>query len=239
MIAHDPSFVILSMAIAILGAFTTCVMTSNIGALEPAEKRARLAMASVALGGSLWAMQFVGLLGLAVPSNFARYPALLALSAVIALMGAAVSLFLAGGGEPGRPRRLPVATVVLGTVIAGMNYTAILSIAGRGFSLLWFLVAVGLAVSLQVAAIVLWFLFRRRGVLLTIAGSIVLGLCLSATHYLAIASTENLKQAVLASPAHANAISAHYLAWSAAIMTYMICSICLCIFVVGLFHDEA
>ena len=34
MIAHDPSLVILSATIAILGAFTACVMVSGLGTLS-------------------------------------------------------------------------------------------------------------------------------------------------------------------------------------------------------------
>ncbi|MGC2396942.1 MAG: hypothetical protein WA579_13220, partial [Rhodomicrobium sp.] len=71
MIAHDPGFVILSTTIAILGAFTACVMMSNLGSLSRGERRGRLLMASVSLGGSLWVMQFVGLLSLEVPLNLA------------------------------------------------------------------------------------------------------------------------------------------------------------------------
>ncbi len=238
MIAHDPSLVVLSGTIAILGAFTACVMTSNLGALSRGERRARLLMASVALGGSLWVTQFVGLLSLGARLNFAHNPILLASSAAAAFAGATVSLLLVGQRKGAYRARLPIAVAVLGATIAATNYLAIAAIAGRGLTVLWFLAVISIAVSVQVAAIVLWFLFRRRGVLLTLAGSIVLGICLSASHYLAVASTQNLEQTLLTIPVYDNPISERYLAWSATIMMYLVCSICLCIFVIGQFRDE-
>ncbi len=238
MIAHDPSLVVLSTTIAILGAFTACVLMSNLGPLGRGERRARLLMASLALGGSLWVMQFVGLLSLDAPLNFAHNPILLASSAAAALMGATASLLLVGGRKGAYRARRHIAVAVLGATIAATNYLAIAAIAGRGLTFLWFLALVSIAVSVQVAAIVLWFLFRRRGVVLTLIGSIFLGLCLSASHYLAVASVQNLEKTLLAIPVYNNAISERYLAWSASIMMYLVCSICLCIFVISQFRDE-
>ena len=238
MIAHDPSLVVLSTTIAILGAFTACVMMSNLGALSRGERRGRLLMASVALGGSLWVMQFVGLLSLEAPLNFVHNPMLLASSAATALVGSTASLLLVGGRKGAYRARRPIAIAVLAATIAATNYLGIAAIAGRGLTFLWFLALVSIAVSVQVAAIVLWFLFRRRGVILTLAGSIFLGLCLSASHYLAVASTQNLEQTLLTIPVSDNAISERYLAWSATIMMYLVCSICLCIFVISQFRDE-
>ncbi len=153
-------------------------------------------------------------------------------------MGSTASLLLVGGRKGAYRARRPIAIAVLAATIAATNYLGIAAIAGRGLTFLWFLALVSIAVSVQVAAIVLWFLFRRRGVILTLAGSIFLGLCLSASHYLAVASTQNLEQTLLTIPVSDNAISERYLAWSATIMMYLVCSICLCIFVIGQFRDE-
>lgn len=238
MISHDSNLVILSTAIAIFGAFTACVMMSNLAALGRGERRCRLVMASAALGASLWAMQFVGLLALNAPLNFAHNPVPLAISAASALIGTTASLLVIGGRKAWYPRRLPAAAILLGAAIAVTNYAGVFALAGLRLGFSWFLTLVSIAVSVQVAAIALWFLFRQRGAIVTLAGSGVLGLCLSATHYLAIASTNNLEQALLTVPAYENGISERYLAWSATIIIYMICSICLCIFVAGQFRDE-
>ncbi len=238
MIAHDPSLVILSITISMLGAFTACVMMSNLRALGGGERGVRITMATVTLGGSLWAMHFVGLLSLDAPLNFALNPLLLAASAACAFLGAGAALFLLGGAERSYRARLPYAVAIFGAAIALMNYLGVAAIAGRGLNLSWFLTVVGVAVSIQVASFTLWFLFRRRGVIVTLIGSLALGLCLSATHYLAIASTQGLDQTLLALPPYNSGISERYLAWSATIMMYLTCSICLCVFVIAQFRDE-
>jgi NO-binding membrane sensor protein with MHYT domain len=238
MIAHDPGFVILSTTIAILGAFTASVMTSNIAAHAKAEGRLRITMAAVALGGSIWAMQFVGLLAIDSPVNLAYNPLLLAVSALTAFCGTAIALLMLLPRRGGTDARLPLAVAVLGAAIAVTNYSGIVAVSGLGLQLSWFLSVISLAVSMQVALMVLWFLFRRRGVVLTLAGAIALGLSLTATHYLAIASTVGLDHTLLAIPRDTSGVSERHLAWAATVMMYLLCSICLSIFVIMQFREE-
>ena len=237
MVAHDASLVILSITIAILGAFTASVMTSNAGTLPPSQRRLRLMMAAVTLGGSIWAMQFVGLLSIETPVNFAYNPELTALSAVIAFAGTGIALYLLWP-KSGTRTRLPAAAAALGVTIAANNYSGIAAIAGRGLQLNWFLTVIGVAVAIQAAQMVLSFLASQRGVILTLIGAIWLGLSLTATHYLAVASTLGLEQTLLLIPQDPDRISERYLAWAATIIMYLICSICLIIFVIMQFREE-
>jgi NO-binding membrane sensor protein with MHYT domain len=239
MISHSPSLVILSTTIAILGAFTASVMMSNIAALGIGEGRSRVAMASFALGGSIWATHFVGLLALSVPVNLAYKPAFLAGSAAVALFGTSLALFKPGPkGESDQEGRYALAVATLGITIAATNYLGLAAVAGYGLRVSWFLALICVAVSIQAAGITVWFLYRKRGVLLTLVGSAFLGLCISAAHYLSIASTEGLDQTLLGVPQYEGAIPDRYLAWSATIVMYLICSICLCVFVIQQFREE-
>jgi NO-binding membrane sensor protein with MHYT domain len=237
MIPHDPSLVILSITIAILGVFTASVTTSNAGGLPPNERRLRVTMAAATLGGSIWAMHFVGLLSIETPINFAYNPELIAASAVIAFGGAGIALSLLWP-KSGARAHLSSAVAVLGIAIAATNYCGIAAIAGRGLQLYWFLTLISIAIAIQAAMMILSFLIWHRGVILTLIGSIGLGLSLTATHYLAVASTLNLEQTLLLIPQDPNRISERYLAWAATIMMYLICSICLSIFVIMQFREE-
>jgi diguanylate cyclase len=236
MIAHDASLVILSVTIAILGAFTASVTASNASGLPPSERRLRVMMAAITLGGSIWAMHFVGLLSIETPVNFAYHPELTLLSAVIAFGGTSLALYLIWPKSGGR--HLPAAVAVLGITIAATNYCGIAGIAGRGLQLYWFLGLVSIAFAVQVAMMTVQFLAAHRGVILTLIGAIGLGLCITATHYLAVASTVGLDETLLAIPQDPDRISERYLAWAATIMMYLICSICLSIFVIMQFRDE-
>jgi NO-binding membrane sensor protein with MHYT domain len=235
-IGHDASLVILSVTIAILGAFTASVTASNAGALRPHERRLRVFMAAVTLGGSIWAMHFVGLLSIETPVNFAYNPELTALSAAIAFGGTGLAMYLLWPKTGGR--RLPSAVTVLGLTIAATNYCGIAAVAGRGLQLYWFLTAIGVAFAVQVALMVLSFLASQRGVILTLIGAIGLGLSLTATHYLAVTSTAGLEETLLAIPQDPGRFSERSLAWAATVMMYLICSICLTIFVIMQFREE-
>ncbi|MGO9171091.1 MAG: MHYT domain-containing protein [Rhodomicrobium sp.] len=236
MIAHDPSLVILSVTIAILGAFTACVMTSNIGSLSRSDGRMRIVMAALTLGGSIWATDFVGLLSIEAPVNFAYRPLLLALSAAAAFAGTAAGLFMLAQKQ--NTARLPLAAAVFGIAIAAANYLSLGAVTGGGLQLSWFLTSICVAFSVQAGLTVLWFLFWPRGVILSLAGAIALGLLISSAHYLAIASAHDLDLTLLAVPRNTSGVSARYLAWAATIMMYLICSICLSVFVIMQFREE-
>jgi len=83
------------------------------------------------------------------------------------------------------------------------------------------------------------FLFLPRGVGLTLTGAIALGLLLTAAHYLAVASAPGLEEALLLGPRGHSTISGRHLAWAATIMIYFVCSICLSIFVISQFREDA
>ncbi len=234
MIAHDPSMVILSITIAILGAFTASV----IGALSLNEGRMRMIMAVATLGGSIWAMNFVGLLAIEAPVNLAYNPVPLGISAVVALTGTAAALLLLWPKRADALARLPAASIFLGLAICATSYFGIEAIAGRGLQLSWFLTLICIAFSVQTAGTLLWFLLRPRGVIFTLTAAVALGLLLTATHYLAIASAIALDETLLAVPASSSGISERYLAWSATIMTYLLCSICLSVFVITQFRED-
>ncbi len=237
MIAHDPSLVILSITIAILGTFTASVMTSNVTLLPRGDGRSRIVMASLTLGGSIWAMNFVGLLALDVPIDLTRDPALLGVSAVVAFFGAGIALFTLwpAGMTAGR---LPPAIMLMGLSIAATSYLGIAAMAGRQLELSWFLGLISAVFAMQTGLMLIVFLFLPRGVMLTLSGAIALGLLLTATHYLAVASIPGLEERLLSIPRNDSGISEPHLAWAATIMMYFVCSICLSIFVIAQFRED-
>ncbi len=239
MVTFDPSLVILSATIAIVGAFTACVMTSGIMSLPNTEGRTRMVMAAFALGSSIWATHFVSALAIDAQLNWQRNPGLIAVSAAIALLGTGFAMFLIRSGDAKDPARVPVAIAILGLTIAATNYLGLGAVAGRGLRLSWFLTLIGIAISLQTAGILIWFLFRQRGVIITLLGTVGVGLAIAATPYVAVASAQDLAQTLASIHAPQNSVAERYLAWSASIMMYLICSICLCVYVIMQFQEEA
>jgi diguanylate cyclase len=238
MIAHDPKLVILSSTIVILGAFTASVLTSNIASYTGGEGRIRISMSALSLGGSLWAMQFVGLLAIEAPLNLSYNPVFLAASAVTAFAGSAAALFVVSPRQGGLAKRLPLAAAFFAGSLALTNYLGLFAIAGSGLRLSWFLALISIAISLQAAQFALWFLFKNRGVTTTLLGAVGLGLCLTAAHYAAIAPAAGLEEALRAVPPDTSGISTRFLAWAATIMMYLLCSICLSVFVIMQFRED-
>lgn len=235
MITHDPSLVVLSASLAMLGAFTASVMTTGLGSQPRGEATMRLVMATVSLGGSIWASLFVGLLAMEAAINWTYNPIPLALAALAALAGTGTAFFLT---KASRGSFSPAAVAVLGLSLVGVQYLGLEAIAGRYLQLSWFLAVIVLAFSIQVAAVLMWFLFRPRGVVITLIGAFLLGLGICAIHFLSIVSAPGLEQALSIIPPDPNPVAERYLAWSVTIMMYLICSICLCLFVIMQFQEE-
>lgn len=237
MLAHDPSLVLLSISVAVLGAFTASLLTSGVLSLPRDEARLRLIMAGFALGGSVWATNFVGLLAIEAPINWTENPLLVAVSGTVGFVSTYVALFLIGYQGVSSPL-FPAAVAIFGLGTAATHYLGLLAVGGAGLQLTWFLMAIAITTALQVAALGLWFLLKRRGVVITLFGSVIFGLAIAATHYIAVASAVDLDATLMAVPPDASGLSERYLAWSATIMMYLICSICCCIFVIMQFRDD-
>jgi NO-binding membrane sensor protein with MHYT domain len=238
MIAHDPKLVLLSSTIAMFGAFTAAVLTSNISLQKGGEGRSRLIMAALCLGGSFWVAQFVGLLAIQAPINLTYKPVFLAGSAAAALFGTLIALFLLRWRYKSDEGRFSLAVTVLGLSIALTNYLSLFAVAGTGFVFSWFIAFLSLAFSIQAAQVVIWFLFKKRGVGATLFGAVALGLLLTAAHYAVIVAAPALEDTLLVLPRDTSGISAQFLAWAATIMMYLGCSICLSVFVIMQFRDD-
>ncbi|HUO22486.1 MAG TPA: response regulator [Caulobacteraceae bacterium] len=92
---HQPLYVALSMASALVGSWTALDLFGRVHANIGRARSAWLAAAAVALGLSVWAADFEAMLGFH-PGLPERYdPALVALSLAVAVGGAGLSLYLA------------------------------------------------------------------------------------------------------------------------------------------------
>ncbi len=238
MIAHDPRLVILSITVAVFGTFTTAVLVSNLNSLTRSERGLRIGLAVLALGGTLWATLFVGILALQAPLNLTQNPGFLGASAVAAFAGSAAALLQLGEKRSGYNPPLMVAVAVLGLTIFASNYFGLIAVTGQRLRISWFLAAMYSAYCFQLASLLLAFLDRRHGVGLTLGGSVFLGLGLAAAHYFSVQTATALQQTLASVPRYEGEAANGYLAWTASIVVYLVCSICLCIFAVQQFREE-
>ena len=92
--SHDYRMVIASLAVALMAGFTGLSLTRGASKLPVGQRKLVVSMAAVALGGGIWSMHFVAMLGLQLPILF-YYDALVTLIlALLAILITGVALLL-------------------------------------------------------------------------------------------------------------------------------------------------
>ena len=102
-VSHEPWLVVLSLIVAIQGAYVGLSLAVQIGAAEGLRRRLLLAGAAISLAVAIWAMHFVGMLAarLPFPVDFLVFPTLLSFLVCVIVVGIAV--FAISAGTPSAP----------------------------------------------------------------------------------------------------------------------------------------
>jgi NO-binding membrane sensor protein with MHYT domain len=185
---HDWRLVLASLALALMAGFTGLSLTRGASRLPVGRRKARVSMAAVSLGGGIWSMHFVAMLGLQLPIRF-YYDALVTLiSALVAILMAGVALLILHF-RPRTRATIRLAGVVIGLGIPLMHYIGMsgMELCRPVYSPLGVALAVAASVVLSVLAVRLAYSERgRRNILL---GTLGFGLAVVTAHYLAMAGT--------------------------------------------------
>ena len=120
-VSHEPWLVVLSLIVAIQGAYVGLSLAVQIGSAEGLRRRLLLAGAAISLAVAIWAMHFVGMLAarLPTPVDYLVFPTLLSFLVCVLVVGAAV---FAATAAPLTPLRLALAAAFMGSGIASMHY---------------------------------------------------------------------------------------------------------------------
>ncbi|WP_367849414.1 PAS domain-containing protein [Rhodoferax sp. WC2427] len=187
-------------ALAVGIAIVTACMAMHIAGIartwtEPMHRRLALLSGSVALGGGLWALHFVGMLGfdLHTPVQYHLGYSLLAL--LPALLAAWRTLDLVARAHTGT-RQIGRAGVWMGCGMAAMHYGAMAAMQmepQQHYTLGGVLLPLAVATALSIAGLWVRFGSHRgpyaRGHTVVLSGSL-LGMAAVAMHYLGIAATQ-------------------------------------------------
>ncbi|WFE74820.1 MHYT domain-containing protein [Roseinatronobacter sp. S2] len=185
---HDTALVFASFAVALMAGFTGLSLTRGASELPVGQRKLAVAMAAVSLGGGIWSMHFVAMLGLQLPIPF-YYDALTTLiSALLAVLMTGVALLVVHFGTRTRGR-IVLAGVIVGLGIPAMHYIGmsgmqlcrpVYSVAGVAGALL-------VSVALSVLAFLITYSRReRQNIVLGTAG---FGLAVFTVHFIAMAGT--------------------------------------------------
>ena len=186
--SYDWPLVFVSVLIAIFAAFC---------AFEMADRRAQyqrwVLLGALMLGLGIWAMHFIGMIAFRLDCGVTYDPWITALSMLPGILAATVAL-RALGRDKIRPLSLLFAGTVMGAGVGLMHYSGMAAIRLDGvlrYDLMLFLVSLVAAIVLAIAALWLKFfiarlpLGRHRYLSSLISGT-VLGVAISAMHYIAM-----------------------------------------------------
>lgn len=177
-----------SLGIALMASFTGLCLTQGASGLSLTKRKATVAMAAVALGGGIWSMHFVAMLGLQLPILF-YYDTLITLaSAFIAILIVGLALLVLHFRERTR-LNITLAGVIVGLGIPAMHYVGMsgMQLCRAVYTPMGLAVAIAASVVLSVGAI--WIAYGRRTHRNIILGTICFGGAVVLVHFVAMFGT--------------------------------------------------
>ncbi|WP_125255582.1 MHYT domain-containing protein [Brevundimonas fluminis] len=185
---HGVVFVLLSYAVAAFAAWTALDLFGRVRERDGGARIRWLAVAALAMGGGVWAMHFIAMLGFDPGAPVSYEPGLTALSFILAVIGTGAAFFAAA--RPGLGRlRLPLSAAAMGGAIAAMHYVgmaAMRTTATVGWKPPLVVLSAVIAVAASFAA--LWASKRETSAVWRLGAAAALGLAVVGMHYAGMAA---------------------------------------------------
>jgi len=186
-VTHEPWLVALSLGVAIQGAYVGLTIAVSIAASRGFERRIRLAGASLALGVSIWAMHFIGILAARLPQNVDYLVLPTLISFLVCVLVVSVALLVASTDVS--PRwKVMAAAVFMGSGITSMHYIGMMALHN---SMMMhhnpFFIILSVIISIAASALALHNSFGTGRRASPVLAAVTLGFAISAMHYVAMA----------------------------------------------------
>ncbi len=191
--SHSSFLIVMSCVVALAAGFTGLSLTRDLSEKPMFQKKASIALAAVALGGGIWAMHFVAMLGLKLPILFYYDAAITLVSALSAILLVGAALLLLHFADR-TPVVISLAGGIVGLGILVMHYigmagleqcSAVYTTSGVLFSSV---VAIGLCV------LAFWIAYGRRSNRNIVLGTFCFAFAVCSVHFLAIAGTNFVQE---------------------------------------------
>ncbi len=218
--SHNAWLVAASLAVALMAGFTGLYLTHGASKLEPQRRKFIVALAAIILGGGIWSMHFVAMLGLQLPILF-YYDALITLiSALVAILMVGLALLLLHF----RPRTMQ--TIVTAGVIVGLGIVVMHYVGMAGMELCrpvytFWDVMISTVASVVLSVLAIWVAYDNRTQRNILLGTVCFGLAVFTMHFVAAGLTDFVasENAGGAGPALNNQI----LAMGVTVSVFLIC----------------
>ena len=167
-------------------------LRATLRAVQAPDRRSRrnwLISAAIAMGTGIWTMHFVAMLGFTVVGTQVRYNVPVTLASLLVAIGVVgVGVFIVARGE-GRPGPLVGGGLFTGLGVAAMHYLgmAAVRVDGQIHYAPWE-VGASVVIATIAATAALWASLSIRNPLATLGASLVMGVAVSAMHYVGMAA---------------------------------------------------
>lgn len=185
--------VAMSCVLALVAGFTGLSLTRDLARTPLFQKRASVALAAVALGGGIWAMHFVAMLGLQLPILFYYDAAITLVSALSAILIVGAALILLHFTERSRTI-ITLAGGIVGVGILVMHYIGMagLELCRAVYTLSG--VALSSVVAIGLSILAFWIAYGQRTKRNIFLGTLCFAIAVCAVHFLAVAGTSFVEE---------------------------------------------
>ncbi|HTE75372.1 MAG TPA: MHYT domain-containing protein [Xanthobacteraceae bacterium] len=186
-VTYETWLVLLSIVMAIQGAYVGLSLAVQIGAAAGMRRRLLLAGAAFSLAIAIWTMHFVGMLAArtSFPIDYLVFPTLLSFLVCVVVVGAAV---YAASSGPLTLLRLTLSACLMGGGIFAMHYIGMSALSASAYMIHdRYYVAASMAIAIAASGLALWLATGRGGRPPLILSAITLGVAVSGMHYTAMA----------------------------------------------------
>ncbi len=186
-VAYEPWLVLLSVVMAIQGAYVGFNLALQIGGAVGMRRRLLLAGAAFSLAVAIWTMHFVGMLAarLPFPVDYLVFQTLLSFLVCVIVVGVAVFAMSAG---PLTLMRLTLSAALMGTGIFSMHYVGMTALhASAHMTHAAAYVAASLIIAIAASELALWLATGQSGRPPMILSAVAFGVAVSGMHYTAMA----------------------------------------------------
>ncbi|MEL6585508.1 MAG: MHYT domain-containing protein [Pseudomonadota bacterium] len=187
-VSHSGFLIAMSCIVALVAGFTGLSLTRDLAEKPMFQKKAAIALASVALGGGIWAMHFVAMLGLKLPILFYYDAAITLVSALSAILIVGGALILLHFAERTR-QMIWLAGAIVGVGVLVMHYIGMagLELCRAVYTPVGVVLSSVAAIGLCILAF--WIAYGRRTNRNIVLGTLCFAIAVCSVHFLAMAGT--------------------------------------------------
>lgn len=185
---HNPWLVAISFFVALVAGATGLSLTKDLSRKSVTQKKVAVAFAGITLGGGIWSMHFVAMLGLQMPILFYYDAAITLVSALIAILIVVLALMLLHFTERTRAT-IMAAGALVGAGILAMHYVGMagMQLCRPVYTVFGLIGSLVLAIFLCVVAFSVAYTTRsNRNILI---GTVCFAVAVTAVHFIAMSGT--------------------------------------------------